>query len=50
LETYPELLGQKDLFTRNADGMLEINEQTRKDILTQAETQANVAQAAALVG
>ena len=49
LDTYPELLGQKDLFTRNKDGMLEINDDARAKIIQQAENAADTAQAAALV-
>ena len=49
LDAYPELLGQKDLFTRNKDGMLEINDDARKKIIEQAENAADTAQAAALV-
>ena len=49
LNTYPELLGQKDLFTRNRDGMLEIDSTKQKEIIEQAEKAADAAEAAALV-
>lgn len=49
LETYPELLGQKDLFTRNSEGVLEIDSQKRDEIIKDAERYADAAQAAALV-
>ena len=50
LDTYPELLGQKNLFVRNEDGMLEIDPNKQKEIIEQAEKAAEAAQAAELVG
>ena len=50
MKSYPELLGQKNLFTRDANGMLVIDESKREGIIEEAERQANVAEAASLVG
>ena len=50
MKSYPELLSQKNLFTRDANGMLVIDEKKREGIIEEAERQANVAEAASLVG
>ena len=50
MKSYPELLSQKNLFTRDANGMLVIDESKREGIINEAERQANVAEAASLVG
>ena len=50
MKSYPELLSQKNLFTRDTNGMLVIDEKKREGIIEEAERQANVAEAASLVG
>ena len=50
LNTYPDLLKDAELFNRNADGMLEINEAKRESLLEQAENRVKTTQAASLFG